>query len=64
MCLVSSHHQRIVISLLYSTYNFEPYETEQLKMWEVYENLYDQNKPCYGIGIVLHEHSENINFIE
>jgi hypothetical protein len=33
-------------------------------MGEVYESLYDQNKPCYGIGIVLHEHSENINLIE
>lgn len=33
-------------------------------MGEVYGSLYDQNKLCYGIGIVLHEHSENINFVE
>jgi len=63
-CLVSSDHQRIVISSLYTIYNFEPCETGQLKMGEVYESLYDQNRPCYGIGIVLHEHSDNINFIE
>jgi len=63
-CLVNSDHQRIVINSLYSIHNFEPYETGQLKMGEVYESLYDHNKPCYGIGIVLHEHSENMNFIE
>jgi len=62
--LLRSDHQRIVISSLYSIYNFEPYETGQLKMGEVYENLYDQNKPCYGIGIVQHKHSENIKCIK
>jgi len=33
-------------------------------MGEVYASMYNQNKPCYGIGIGLHKHSENMNFIE
>lgn len=38
-CVVSSDHQRFVVSLLYSVYNFEPYEKGQLKMGAVYESL-------------------------
>lgn len=63
-CVVSSDHQRFVISTLYSIYNFEPYEKGRLRMGELHESLYDQNKPCCGIAFVVQEHSENINFIE